>query len=39
MLFDNSGSTPQPVAEEKSGELKIFDQELYNRILKLAEEK
>ncbi len=39
MLFDNSGSTPQPVAEEKSGELKIFDQELYDGILKLAEEK
>lgn len=39
MLFDNSGSTPQPVAEEKSGELKIFDQELYGRILKLGEEK
>lgn len=37
MLFDNSGSTPRPIAEEKSSELKIFDQELYGRILRLAE--
>ena len=39
MLFDNSGSTPQFIAEEKRGELRIFDRELYERILKLAEDK
>ena len=39
MLFDNSGSIPHPIAEEKSGELKVFDQELYCRILKLVEGK
>lgn len=39
MLFDNSGSVPNPIAEEKSGKLKIYDQELYDKILKLAEEK
>ena len=39
MLFDNSGSTPRSIAEEKSGELKVFDQDLYGKILKRAEEK
>ena len=39
MLFDNSGGVPHPVAEEKSEKLRIFDQELYSRILKLAGEK
>jgi len=39
MLFDNSGSTPRLIAEEKSGKLKISDRELYDKILKLVEEK
>ncbi len=39
MLFDNSGSTPQFIAEEKRGELRILDKELYDRVLKLAEGK
>ena len=38
MLFDNSGDIPQPIAEERSGELRISDQERYSRILKLARE-
>ncbi len=29
----------QPIAEERSGELKVFDRELYDKILKLAEDK
>ena len=39
MLFDNSGDTPQDIAEEKQGELRIFDRDLYEKILRLAEEK
>src|SRR3990167_2415911 len=39
MVFDNSGSTPRPIVEEKSGALKIFDTNLYERILKLSEGK
>jgi len=39
MLFDNSGSTPQFIAEEKRGGLRILDKELYERVLKLAEGK
>lgn len=39
MVFDNSGSTPRPIAEEKLGVLKIFDKSLYERILKLSEGK
>ena len=39
MLFDNSGDMPQPIAEERLGELKIFDRMLYDKILKLAEER
>jgi len=39
VLFDSSEKTPQPIAEERSGELKIFNLELYDRILKLMEEK
>ena len=39
ILFDNSGEAPHPIAEEKSGKLKILDRELYDRILKLVEEK
>lgn len=38
MLFDNSGSTPYLIAEEKSGKIKISDQNLYDKILKLLEE-
>ena len=39
MLFDNSGSAPRLIAEEKLGRLKISDRELYDKILKLAEGK
>lgn len=39
MLFDNSGSVPRLIAEEKSGKTGIADQELYDKILKLVEEK
>jgi len=39
MLFDNSGSAPHLIAEEKLGKVKISDQELYDRILKLTGEK
>lgn len=39
MLFDNSGSSPYLIAEEKSGKVTISDQALYNKILQLAEEK
>ncbi|MBI2167073.1 MAG: zeta toxin family protein [Candidatus Omnitrophica bacterium] len=37
MLFDNSGSAPRLIAEEKSVKVRIFDRKLYDRILKLAE--
>ena len=37
MLFDNSGKAPHLIAEEKSGKVEILDQQLYGRILKLAE--
>ena len=39
MLFDNSGDAPREIAEEKEGALKIFDRDLYGKILKLAEGK
>ena len=39
MLFDNSGDTPREIAEEKQSELKIYNRDLYEKILKLAEEK
>ncbi|MBI3333345.1 MAG: zeta toxin family protein [Candidatus Omnitrophica bacterium] len=39
MLFDNSGNTPHPIAEQKSGELKVLDRNSYGTILKLAEGK
>ena len=39
ILFDNSGDVPYQIAEQKSGALKIFDPERYDRILTLAEEK
>lgn len=39
ILFDNSGGVPHSIAEEKSGKLKIFDQELYDRIFKIVEKK
>ena len=39
MLFDNAGNTPREIAEEKQGELKIYNRDLYEKILKLAEGK
>lgn len=39
MLFDNSGDTPQDIAEEEQGALRIVDHDLYEKILKLVEEK
>lgn len=38
MLFDNSGSVPYLIAEDKEETMKIFDQELYSQILKLTGE-
>lgn len=35
MLFDNSESIPRLIAEEKERKIKVADQELYDRILKL----
>lgn len=35
MIFDNSESIPRLIAEEKEGKIKVADQELYDRILKL----
>jgi len=32
MLFDNAGSAPKLIAEEKSGKLSIIDKELYDKI-------
>ena len=37
MLFDNSGTFPRLIAEEKAGKMEIADQKLYSRILGLAE--
>jgi predicted ABC-type ATPase len=37
MLFDNSRSIHHPIAKEKDNKLEIFDQKLYEQILKLAE--
>lgn len=39
MLFDNSADTPQDIAEEKQSELRIFNRDLYEKILRLAEGK
>ncbi len=39
MLFDNSGSSPYLIAEEKLRKVTILEQALYDKILKLAEEK
>ena len=39
MLFDNSGSGPHPIAEERAGNLRIFDQMLYEKVVRLAEGK
>ena len=39
MLFDNSEDIPQDIAEEKQGELRIFNHDLYEKIRRLAEEK
>lgn len=36
-LFDNSGNAPYLIAEERAGELKIFDQTLYGKVVGLAE--
>jgi predicted ABC-type ATPase len=37
MLFDNSGSIPRLIAEEKGGKIEVADQELHGRIVKLTE--
>ena len=37
MLFDNSGTVPRLIAEEKAGKMDISDQKLYGHILQLAE--
>ncbi len=39
MLVDNSESTPQVIAEEKQGELRVLNRSLYEEILRLAEGK
>ena len=39
MLFDNSGSIPRLIAEEKGGKIEVADQERYGEVLKLAETK
>ncbi|PIQ81498.1 MAG: Zeta toxin family protein [Candidatus Omnitrophica bacterium CG11_big_fil_rev_8_21_14_0_20_64_10] len=39
MLFDNSESAPQVIAEEKQGELRVLNRGLYEDILRLAEGK
>lgn len=39
ILFDNSGNIPLEIAEEKQGKLKIYNRNLYEKILKLAEGK
>ena len=39
MLFDNSGDTPQEIAEEKHSELRMYNRDLYEKILKLVEGK
>jgi predicted ABC-type ATPase len=36
-LFDNSGNIPHEIAQEEGGKIEIFDQELYDKILKLTE--
>jgi len=38
MLFDNSGATPNLIAEEKSGKLVMTDKNLYEKIIKIEEE-
>ena len=38
-LFDNSGNAPYLIAEEKTGDLKIFDQKLYDKVAASAEGK
>ena len=37
MLFDNSGTVPRLIAEEKAGKTEISDQKLYSQLLKLVE--
>lgn len=37
MLFDNSGSAPRLIAEEKTGTVEIYDRRLYSHLLQLGE--
>ena len=37
MLFDNSGTVPRLIAEEKAGKTDISDQKLYDQIVTVAE--
>ena len=37
ILFDGSGKIPHPIAEERAEGLKIFDQELYDKVQSLVE--
>ena len=39
ILFDGSERVPRPIAEDRAGKLKIFDQKLYDTVQALAEEK
>lgn len=36
MLFDNAADVPREIAEEEQGKLRIFNHDLYGKILKLA---
>lgn len=38
MLFDNSGSVPHRIAEEKAGTMMVYDRALYRRILAAVED-
>ena len=38
ILFDGSGKFPYPIAEKRTEGLKIFDQELYDKVQGLVEE-
>lgn len=38
MLFDNSGTIPYQIAQEKDGKLNIFDQNLFDKISKISGE-
>ena len=39
VMFDNSGDTPNMIAYEESGKLKILDPRIYNMLLKYKEKK